>query len=134
MKLKVPVEEFTTPDPITAGEHCTVEELGQIMKKHGIRHIPITKSNKVIGIVSERDLRLVAILTQLDKQALRASDIMATDPFTVKSSDTLDQVAYEMSKRKIGSVIVNDQSGKFLGIFTVTDALNALIEITREDS
>lgn len=44
--------------------------------------------------------------------------------------NTLDEVAYEMSSRKIGGVIVNEGS-KFLGIFTSTDALNALIEITR---
>jgi len=43
----------------------------------------------------------------------------------------LDRVAFTMSDRKIGSVIVNEDDGEFLGIFTVTDALNALIEISR---
>lgn len=46
----------------------------------------------------------------------------------------LDEVAYVMSERKVGSVIVNEDSGEFLGIFTVTDVLNALIEISRSGS
>ena len=37
-----------------------------------------------------------------------------------------------MSDRKIGSVIVNDEEDRFLGIFTASDALNALVEIVRE--
>ena len=57
--------------------------------------------------------------------------IMATDPVMVNASDALDDVAFIMSDKKIGSVIVNEADGSFLGIFTVTDALNALIEICR---
>ena len=64
---------------------------------------------------------------------MRAADIMAADPVTVSVSAPLDEVAYTMSEKKIGSVIVNDQNGKLLGIFTATDALNALIEIVRRD-
>ena len=56
---------------------------------------------------------------------------MASDPVTVNSQASLDEVAFEMSQKKIGSVIVNDENENFLGIFTVTDALNALIEIAR---
>lgn len=129
-KLKLPVEEFTTPDPITASEDASTDELRDLMAKHGIRHIPIVKAGEVIGIVSERDLKVVAGLELSEKQLVRASDIMARDPVAVDSLATLDEVAYEMSNRKIGSVIVNEGS-KFLGIFTSTDALNALIEITR---
>jgi CBS domain-containing protein len=61
----------------------------------------------------------------------RAADIMSADPFTVVATAPLDEVAYAMSEKKIGSVIVNDEDGQFLGIFTASDALNALIEIIR---
>src|SRR5690606_6620316 len=87
---------------------------------------------EVVGIVSQRDLAVLAGL-DLDKQVqVRASDLMKPDPVTVRSSDPLDDVAYRMSERKIGSVIVLDDSGAPYGIFTATDALNALIEIVRD--
>lgn len=129
-QLDLPVEEFTTPDPITAEESSSIADLRKIMDTHGVRHIPITRQGSVVGLVSDRDLRVVAGLEMREKLLVRASDIMAPDPVTVQSQTTLDEVALEMSQRKIGSVIVNE-GDKFMGIFTVTDALNALIEITR---
>ena len=128
--LDVSVEEYTTPNPITASEESSTDELNMLMKKHGIRHIPIVKGTEVVGIVSERDLKVVAGLNFKEKMLVKALDIMARNPVTVDSEASLDEVAFEMSRLKIGSVIVNE-GNKFLGIFTVTDALNALIEITR---
>ena len=129
-QLNLPVEELTTPNPITATEDATVDDLARLMKEHGIRHLPIVRNAQVVGIISDRDLRVVAALETQEKRLVQAGDIMARDPVTVNSEATLDEVAFEMSDRKIGSVIVNE-GDKFLGIFTVTDALNALIEITR---
>jgi acetoin utilization protein AcuB len=130
-KFKIPVEEFTTPNPITATTHSKVEELARVMKEHGIRHIPIMQNEKVVGIVSDRDLKVMAGLKMLEKSLLTAADIMSRDPVTVDSSTLLDEVAFEMSEKKIGSVIVTEND-QLVGIFTVTDALNALIESARE--
>ncbi len=130
--LHVSVEEFTTPNPITASEEDPIDKLSSLMKDNGIRHLPILKDNKVIGIISDRDLRVVSNLNAKQKMKVHAADIMVKDPFTVSSDMTLADVAFEMSKNKIGSVIVNDENDQFLGIFTVTDALNALIEIVRD--
>ena len=129
-KLDVSVEEFTTPNPITAHENDPVDALANLMRKNSVRHLPIMKNDKVVGIVSDRDLKVLEALELKDKAQVTAKHIMSHDPIAVDASSTLDHVAFEMSKRKIGSVIVY-QGGKFLGIFTSTDALNALVEIVR---
>lgn len=131
-RFRMPVEEFTSPNPITAPETSSIEELRQMMDSNGIRHIPIVNQDKVVGIISDRDLRVVAGLKLADKMMIKASDLMVRDPLTVSSEMPLDEVAFEMSSRKVGSVIVNDENDELLGIFTVTDALNALIEIARQ--
>lgn len=131
-KLNLPVEEFTTPDPVTAFTETPIEELIRIMSENGVRHVPILSGDQVVGVVSERDLKLVAALDASSKSLLTAGDIMSRDPVMVSSQDTLHDVAFEMSRRKIGSVIVNE-GDKLLGIFTSTDALNALVEITAEE-
>lgn len=130
-KLNVPVEEFTTPDPITATEGASIETLISLMKGNGVRHLPILRGQKVVGIVSDRDVKVASGLNAREKMMIEARDIMATDPVTVNSGTSLEDVAFEMSNSKIGSVIVNDDDDQFLGIFTVTDALNALIEVAR---
>ncbi len=42
-RLNVPVEEFTTPDPVTATEDQSLGELRQLMGERGIRHLPVTR-------------------------------------------------------------------------------------------
>lgn len=134
MKPIMPVEEFTTPNPVTATEDMPIDDLRQLMQEFGVRHLPIVRGSRVVGIVSDRDVRVVQGLSLEHSIQVRAGDIMAGDPVTVTAGTPLDEVAYTMSDRKIGSVIVYEDSGEFLGIFTVTDALNALIEVSREES
>lgn len=131
MKWNLPVDEFTTPNPVTAAEGLSVDELRRMMHDCEVRHLPIVRDGKVIGLVSDRDVRVAQGLSEEHRIQVRAADIMSTDPVTVPASMPLDRVAFLMSERKIGSVIVNEDDGGFLGIFTVTDALNALIEISR---
>lgn len=129
--FRVPVDEYTTPNPITASEEASVEDLSTLMQENGIRHVPIVRGGNVVGVVSERDLRLVAGLKLAEKNFVRAADIMAPNPVMVDREDSLDDVAFEMSEKKIGSVMVMDEDNELYGIFTATDALNALIEIAR---
>src|SRR5690606_19143050 len=125
------VDEFTTPEPVTATEDMTIDDLQLLMQEHGIRHLPVVRGDTVVGVISDRDVRLVAGLTYAEKLQVRAADIMAPEPLTVSSNARLDEVAYAMSEKKVGSVIVTEADGKLRGIFTATDALNALIEIVR---
>lgn len=129
--LQMPVEEYTTPCPTTAHEDIPVEKLAALMKDQGIRHIPIKNESGIVGIVSDRDLRVAIALIEKDQRKVSAKEVMTYNPVFVNSNDPLDEVAFKMSESKIGSVLVMDDNDEFLGIFTVTDALNALIELAR---
>lgn len=132
--LNIPVEEFTTPDPITAIETTTINDIIKLMKEHGVRHLPILRDGIAVGIISDRDAQVVSGLTVREKIQIQASDIMVSNPVTVSAQDSLEDVAFLMSQKKIGSVLVTDENDSLLGIFTVTDALNALIEIVRANT
>lgn len=132
LPIHVPVDEFTTPDPVTANEDMTIDDLRHLMEENGIRHLPVVRGDTVVGVISDRDVRLVLGLDRAEKLHVRAADIMAAAPLTVSAATPLDEVAFAMSDKKVGSAIVNDEDGRFLGIFTATDALNALIEIIRK--
>lgn len=128
-QMSVPVEKFTTRNPVTANAEAMIDELRQLMVEHNIRHLPIVRGTSIVGVVSDRDLRVVAGLTLAEKLQVRADDIMSVDPVMVAASTPLDEVARIMADRKVGSVIVNEDSGGLMGIFTVSDALDALIAI-----
>lgn len=85
-KLNLPVEEFTTPDPVTAKEDTSIEELSKMMKEHGVRHLPIVRDKRIVGIVSDRDLRVASCLSSREKMLVQASDI-DLDPNLVPRSE-----------------------------------------------
>lgn len=129
-QIIVPVEEFTTPDPISIEDSMSFAELLKLMTSQDIRHLPVMADGELAGIISDRDVRLFAGMPEADRAGLTAADIMSEDLISVDASTPLDQVAQLMSAKKISSLIV-EEDGEFLGIFTATDALNALIEILR---
>lgn len=130
LPANLPVEEFTTPDPITVTEDMSIDELNMLMSEHGIRHLPVVRDGMPVGVISDRDVRLFTGLSVAEKFQVCAGDIMSPEPLTVNSTTPLDEVAFLMSENKVGSVIVLED-GQLLGIFTATDALNALIEVIR---
>ncbi len=133
MKIsEVTVEEFTSPAPITAEVEASLDTALALMQKHRIRHLPAMKDNKVVGVVSERDLLMH--IGRNWARTLIVEDIMNTSLLTVYVNDNLGEVAFQLSQEKKGSALVLDLEGDLYGIFTTTDALNALVEIVYPES
>lgn len=131
-KLNIPVEEFSTPNPETASVQAGYKELTEKMKRGSFRHLLIVDGAEVVGVVSERDLKVLEGLGDLSEK-LVAQDFMSRDLYIESPQTPLEKVVFEMSQRKIGSAVLQDKAENYLGIFTSTDALNALVEILRGD-
>lgn len=121
------VEEFTSPivHTITAGE--SLGSAFNLMQTHKIRHLPVIHGSSVVGIISERDI--VTFIPRPWSEKLLVEDIMHTSLLTAYRNDNLGAVAYKLSSLKIGSAIILDDDNSLYGIFTTTDALNALVEL-----
>ena len=100
----------------------TAATLERMMDEHKIRHLPVQENGEVVGIVSERDLhhRVKRDALQSEKEKVQARDIMVRDPYIVPFRTPLREVVSEMSKRRIGSVLVQRQ-GKLAGILSAMD-------------
>lgn len=124
------VKAYTTPCPICVDKDIDISNLIQLMKENNIRHLPVVnESEEAIGIISDRDITTIQALGNYSQ--VKALDLMTEDPICVfKGSNLLDAV-FEMAEKKVGSLIINDEVGKVYGIFTNTDALNALIEVLK---
>jgi len=129
--LKLPVDEYATPSPITISEDALLADAMALITENEIRHIPVVKGETIVGIVSERDMEFFSGL--IDTSTTLIKECMTTNPFVVKSGTAIEKVAMAMSDRKIGSAIIVDDDQRPTAIFTVTDALNALIEVVRGD-
>ena len=131
--LKLPVEEFTTPNPDYVGPNDNIERIIQLMLNGGYRHIVVVQKGKAVGIVSDRDIHQALEENNNDK-VLLAKDIMSDNLYRAKSTTNIDEVVFNMSDKKIGSAIIEDEEGGIVGIFTRADALNALVEIIRGEA
>lgn len=126
------IDAFTTPCPVCVTPRTTVSEIMHLMETEGVRHIPVTEDNeKLVGVISQRDLNAIKAFKFYD--TLYAGDVMVSDPETAQSGTLLSEAVFRMSEEKIGSLMVLDPQGRLEGIFTSTDALNALIEVLRGD-
>ena len=126
------VEEHMTEHPAFSSVKTPVNEAAEFMNRMGFRHLPVLDDGKLVGIVSERDLKQAILFTKELKLTLE--DVMTPNPYIATTGSSLYSVLNEMVDRKIGSAIVIDPDEKILGIFTTTDAMNILAEMLEAQS
>lgn len=119
-----------TPFPHFVKSGDSVEDVEQLIREHGIRHVPVQDGGRVVGIISERDLRRLVnpSLPAVNKARIRARAVMLADPYVAEVDAPLARVVSEMAERHIGSAIVV-KHGKLAGILSVTDVCRVLAEI-----
>lgn len=103
-----------------------------MMRELAIRHLPVLQEERLVGLVSERDLKAAASLPEA--KTLNVGDVMKRDVFVASADMQLSEVASEMAEGKLGSAIIVDAGGNVTGIFTTTDALRILAGLAEEGS
>lgn len=131
MSFTKKIEDQMTPYPVTVDPQTLVADAAKLMKEKKIRHLPILKSGKVVGLLSDRDARQALALP--DSFQLMVGDVMHTEPYCVPTGTPIADVAREMAARKYGSAVVVNKHAKPVGIFTTTDAMEILAEILSDD-
>ena len=99
-----------------------------MMNEYKIRHLPVLEGGKLVGLLTDRDLRLVESFKDVDATKLKVEEAMSSVVFSVEPDAALDEVVGTMAERKYGSAVVM-QNGKVVGIFTTVDVCRALAEL-----
>ena len=124
----ITVQEHMTCEPLTIGGGMTLADAAQLMRGRNIRHLPVVTDDRVVGLISERDLHVAKTLRSLNHDKATVGLVMSTPALTVPPDTRLSDVAARMIDRKVGSAIVVHE-GRVVGIFTSHDALLALHSI-----
>lgn len=133
------VKDWMTKDVIVLDENASIMKASQIMKEHNIRRIPVVRRGKLVGIISDRDLKEAtpSKATALDVHELyyllsevRVKDIMTPEPITVRPEDTVEYAAVLMLENRISGLPVVDEKGQVVGIITQTDIFKLFVNIT----
>jgi acetoin utilization protein AcuB len=123
------IRMFMTMAPYAVGRERTVAFAKSIMKQHGVRHLPVIDAQgEVIGVLSERALKLIERRWDLDDGMLHVETLTHHDVFTVAPETPVNDVCATMAERRYGCAIVV-QDKRPIGIFTTTDACAALASL-----
>lgn len=120
-----------TPSVHTIALESTLPKARDLMRQHGIRHLPVLDGGKLVGLLSDRDLARLEGFPMIDFDLVSVPDAMSTELFTVSPDAPARDVARTMHERRYGSAIVAEGSA-VLGIFTTTDALRVLADVLAE--
>lgn len=128
MKSIPQIKKYMTTDVQTIGDDQPMASAHRMMREQHIRHLPVLHQGKVVGIVTDRDLRLVETLADVDPKKIAVSEAMTPDPYIVSPDASLDEVVSTMAAKKYGSAVVSDH-GHVVGIFTTVDACSAFADL-----
>lgn len=132
------VHKWMTPNPETIQCGEPVARAIHLMKEHNIRHLPVLDGTRLVGILSDRDIKefTPSKATTLDLHELHyllsratVSDAMKKDPLRVGPSDTVEKAALLLHDNKIGCLPVVDGAGFVVGVLSQEDVFEALVTV-----
>jgi acetoin utilization protein AcuB len=129
-----------TVDPATVGPGDSLQSVVNLLRRRDIRSVPVVEHGKLIGIVTDRDVRQVAPAYPLfrDEDEIRrytenltVTAAMTADPMTIAPDASLVEAAKILETYRISSLPVA-QDHRLLGMLTVTDLLRVFIQQNEE--
>lgn len=97
-----------------------------IMQAEGFKHLPVVERKRVLGVITDRDLRQHS--EHLAEMVVES--VMMPDPVTVTPRTSIEEAASLMLVQRVGCLPVVDDGG-LVGIVTTTDLLRALLDLAR---
>ena len=129
------VQEIMTSDPVVVDASAPLRSALRALRALDVRHLPVVDNGQLVGMLSDRDLRLAdqpPIEDDEDENPLDrpVAEIMSGDVISVAPEDELSALVDLMVEHKVGAVpVVEDHSGDVVGIVSYIDVLRAAREL-----
>jgi len=120
------VREYMTLSPVCIGPTNTLAQAHELMRNRNVRHLPVLERDRLVGIVSQRDLHLIETLKSTDPELVTVDEAMTESPYAVPPDSRVEAVVGTLISNKYGSAVVVEED-VVVGIFTRSDALRALL-------
>jgi len=116
--------QVMTPFPHFIDAFATIDEAEAMMRRHGIRHLPVKSQAEIIGVIDENATRLAR---ERDIEG-PVDMITRREAYLVEVHTPLSIVCRDLAERRLDTALVL-RGGQLAGIFTTTDALKALADL-----
>lgn len=122
MVIIMKIEDVMSKKLIVGKNTATIKEISELMKKFDIGFIPISKNNKIIGVITDRDI-VTRIITSNAQSSDLIESYISPNIISCDINSDIDTLLDIMKKSKIKRIIITD-SEKVVGIVSISDLLN----------
>lgn len=121
------IRHFISTSPITIAPTRDLASAAALMEEHGVRHLPVLQDDKLVGLLSQRDIATAGALGRSGHKHT-VQEAMSTSVFTCGPEAHIHSVATEMADLKYGVAVVvaRESPLRVVGVFSTVDALRAL--------
>jgi acetoin utilization protein AcuB len=137
---RLKVRDRMTRDPFTVGPNDSLQSVIDLLRRRDIRSVPVVEDGRLIGIVTDRDLRQVAPAYPLFRdedeirrytENLKVTAAMTADPLRIAPDAPLVEAAKLLETYRVTSLPVVDRQN-VVGMISVTDLLKVFVEQNEE--
>jgi CBS domain-containing protein len=114
------VDELMTRKLVTLPEEADLHRIDDLLKLHHIRHLPIVRAGKLVGLVTHRDLLRAQARTR-SGHSVTAGEVMTREVETITPDTAVRHAINRLLDDKFGCLPVVDGQGRLVGIFTDSD-------------
>ena len=119
--------------PVVIQQTAPLTEAITLMQEHSVRHLPVLDGQAPVGILSERDVAMAGSLVPNAWEMIPVAEAMTPQPYMVSADTQVVRVARAMADHRYGAVLITNEAGALLGVFTTTDAMGVLASCGAED-
>ena len=124
--MALSVRDIMVTDLVTVGPQESARHAYQLMRDRRFRHLPVVADGRLVGVLSDRDLRPVLLSPWLAEATV--AELMSEDLTTVAPGASVEDAASLLVVKKIGCLPVVE-GARLVGIVTETDLLAVLVEL-----
>ena len=120
--IKLKAQDIMSRNLIIMDDNSSISEVARIMKEKDIGFIPISNDNKIIGVITDRDIVVNAISNKCNLDT-PVKEYATKNVISVNIDDNVSKILNVMRKNKVKRVLVNDEH-RLVGIVSFSDILN----------
>jgi CBS domain-containing protein len=116
------IQEIMTRDVQTISPQETVQRAAQLMDELNVGAIPVLEGDKLVGMITDRDITVRSVAAGQAPNATRVADVMSTDVRTCTPGQSVDEVLGRMGDVQIRRIpVLDEQSQQVIGIVSLGD-------------
>jgi len=126
------IEEYCTRQVITVSKAASVEEAGRLMRSHHVGDLIVTEDERVVGILTDRDIVVKVIVHNIEPNRLTVGDIMNKDVLILPYKCNILTCLRKMREKGVRRVPLVNDANRLIGIISTDDIVRCLSEQLQE--